>query len=71
MPADDFRSQMPRHLSTRHHGPSRPSMSLHEKALIAGMLVGFGILHIVAITMLRTAAGNSPFENAMDAHRGD
>jgi hypothetical protein len=71
MPADDFRSQMPRHLSTRHHGPSRPSMSLHEKALIAGMLVGFGILHIVAGTILRTAAGNLPFENAMDAHRGD
>ena len=71
MPTDNCRSQMPRHLSTRHHRPSRPSMSLQGSALIAGILVGFGILHIVAGAMLRTAAGNSPLENAMDAHHGD
>ena len=71
MPANNCHPQSPINLSTRQVGPATPSMSLHEKTLVAAVIVGFGILHIVGGTMLQSAAANSPIENAMAVQHGD
>jgi hypothetical protein len=68
MPADNCRSQLPSNLSTRRVGRL---MSLHEKTLVTGAIVGFGILHIVGGTMLQPAVGKSPLENTMPVRQGD
>jgi hypothetical protein len=71
MPANNCHPQLPSHLSTRQVGRTTPSMSLHEKTLVAGVIVGFGILHVVGATMLQSAAAQSPIENAMPVQHGD
>ena len=55
----------------RNHARSMPPMPLRDKTLIAGIIVGFGLLHIVGGTMLRAAADRPPIESAAPVLHGD
>jgi len=65
----------------RHHQPSnyptrsvsepQPSMSLTMKVLVVAALVGFGILHLIAGTIMQGASEKPPIETITFVHNGD
>jgi hypothetical protein len=46
-------------------------MSLTMKVLVVATLVGFGILHLIAGTIMQRASAKPPIETMMFAHNGD
>jgi hypothetical protein len=71
MPAASRHTPSSSHVSTRQPRRSVPSMSLHEKTLLTGVIVGFGMLHIAAGTMLHATASQTPMEIAIPVDHGD
>jgi hypothetical protein len=47
------------------------AMPLNTKLLLAAIVVGFGILHVVGGTKLQRAPGQAPIENALPSDHGD
>ena len=71
MSADNDHSRFSEHRSARQRARTTAAMSLFEKTLIFSIIVGFGILHIVAGNTLHPAADKSPTETSMPVPRGD
>jgi len=49
----------------------QPSMSLTMKVLTVATLVGFGILHLIAGTIMQRAPAKPPIETMMFTHNED
>jgi hypothetical protein len=71
MRLNDDHSRPSNVFSARRVQPSRSSMSLGARILIAATVVGFGVLHILGGTMLRQASASPSVETTMLMNHGD